>query len=549
MMAVSLTVLLTSSILVGFLIQWIIPGGYIDIPDDSSDDVPRIPHGAIWIDGDANFSATALLEGWPGDGSPENPFIIDALEIDLEAEFGNCIMISNTRVSFTISNCNLTRANVTHQGFGMVPSLEGAGIHLLNVSNGELISNICNNNTGRGIFLEDSTYNTLANNTCNKNEVGIYLDSSDANTVVNNTCTSNYGCGISVGHYWDGSDHNTLANNICTSNEIGISIHGSNHTTVVHNTCNSNDDGFFIDFSYYNTLENNTCTNNTCGIKIYDGNYNTVIDNTCTSHVVEEWWEEGTGILVLTDFNTVANNTCYNNDIGITISERYNIVTNNTCNSNEVGIYLETADSNTVENNMCTSNDIGIHVHGSNYNTAENNTCTSNEIGILLESDLYIRSHSDGRLVFYWGESNNNTVTNNICNNNEVGIRLEGSSYNTVESNICNINDIGISLNRKLVFLQKNNSEYCAYSLFNTVTNNTCNYNRVGIYLLDPHSNIVVNNFFLGNTEHDILMDYTAEMFDTEEVQFLHFLGWFGFISIILLVAGWIVGKRVSKGE
>jgi hypothetical protein len=85
------------------------------------------PHGAITIDGDANFSDTALIEGWPGDGSPENPYIIDGLDIDLGNEDGHCIMINNTRVSFTISNCNLT-------GAGLESVIDiGGGISLENV--------------------------------------------------------------------------------------------------------------------------------------------------------------------------------------------------------------------------------------------------------------------------------------------------------------------------------------------------------------------------------------------------------------------------------
>jgi hypothetical protein len=34
-------------------------------------------HGPIAIDGDANFSATALAEDWSGDGSAQDPYIIE----------------------------------------------------------------------------------------------------------------------------------------------------------------------------------------------------------------------------------------------------------------------------------------------------------------------------------------------------------------------------------------------------------------------------------------------------------------------------------------
>ncbi|MHA2241182.1 MAG: NosD domain-containing protein, partial [Candidatus Thorarchaeota archaeon] len=132
------------------------------------------PHGPIAIDGDANFSDTALLEGWDGDGSPENPYLIDGLDIDLGVYDEFCISISNTNASFTISNCNLTGA--------------GVGIYLENVTNGELVNNTCKR-SDIGISLWNSNSNTVANNTCNSNkDWGICLEESYSNTVANNTC-------------------------------------------------------------------------------------------------------------------------------------------------------------------------------------------------------------------------------------------------------------------------------------------------------------------------------------------------------------------------
>ncbi|MFX1262735.1 MAG: hypothetical protein ACFFAZ_11650, partial [Promethearchaeota archaeon] len=92
------------------------------------------PHGPIAIDGDANFSDMALLEGWPGDGSPENPYIIDGLNIDLDGRRGSCISVSNTRVCFITSNCNLTGA---YQNYMDWIQSQGAGINLENVTGGE----------------------------------------------------------------------------------------------------------------------------------------------------------------------------------------------------------------------------------------------------------------------------------------------------------------------------------------------------------------------------------------------------------------------------
>jgi len=256
------------------------------------------PNSAIAIDGDANFSATALLEGWPGDGSPENPYIIDGLEIDLGGRGGHCISISNTRARFTINNCNVSGAR------GRMPMYRDAGIYLENVTNGELVNNTYSSNIF-GIQLRDSTYNTVANNTCNDNWYGIVFHSSDSNTVVNNTCNRN-------------------------ENRDGIYLLDSNHNTVSDNTCNNNGD---------------------FGIHLLDSDHNTVSDNTCfgnTKHGI---------YLDKSDYNTVANSICNSNDIGIELHESdSNTIANNTCNYNRIGIHLDESLSNTGSNNNCLDN-------------------------------------------------------------------------------------------------------------------------------------------------------------------------------------------------
>jgi parallel beta-helix repeat protein len=226
------------------------------------DPVVGIPDAVIAIDGDADFSDTALLEGWPGDGSPENPFIIDGLDIVIDG--GDLISIRNTRVNFTISNCNLIGAG------GWTPMSAGAGIYLENVTNGELINNNCNNNPF-GILLIDSHSNTVFNNTCYNNSYGIRLEDSHSNTVVNNTCNGNIvifvdesgppfsGWGITL----ERSNSNIVANNSCFSNEVGIILWESHSNTVISNTCNNNRIGIYIDDeSESNTVENNTFSGN-----------------------------------------------------------------------------------------------------------------------------------------------------------------------------------------------------------------------------------------------------------------------------------------------
>jgi parallel beta-helix repeat protein len=209
------------------------------------------PHDPIVIDGDANFSATALLEGWPGDGSPGNPYIIDGLDIDLGDEGSSCIFINSTQVSFIIRNCNLTGA--------------WTGIFLNNVTNGELMNNLLDDNYC-SILVEYSSNCTITENYCNSDQVGISFEDAYYNIVANNTCNRNY-WGIET----HDSNFNTFSDNTCNDNSgMGISLRESELNLIFDNICNNNSEGIFISNSDSNSVTNNTCISNYVGISIYD---------------------------------------------------------------------------------------------------------------------------------------------------------------------------------------------------------------------------------------------------------------------------------------
>jgi len=259
---------------------------------------PNTPHDSIVIDGDADFSATALLEGWPGDGSPGNPYIIDGLDIDLGGADGSCIKIINTQVSFIIRNCSLTGAKNDGEG----DFRDQAGIYLHNVMHGKLVKNILDGNS-----------------------LGISLNNANYSTVTDNICTNNRWSGI----LYYGSSYTTLANNTCTNNDYGINIRlTSSSNTLTNNICYNNGGGIHVTNSESNTVTSNTCYNNSWGIDLWNANYSIVTDN-----------------------------TCYNNSVGISFgNSNYNTLSNNTCTNNEVGISLDGSFFNTVENNTVLGN-------------------------------------------------------------------------------------------------------------------------------------------------------------------------------------------------
>jgi parallel beta-helix repeat protein len=389
--AVSLAFILTTA---GLAYYWMQPPPYIPPPPPP----PGTPHGAIAIDGDDDFLKTALLEGWPGDGSPENPYIIHGLEIDLGGEIGNCISISNTRVSFTISNCNLTGAAYQMMEGG------GAGICIYNVTNGELVNNTCFSNAW-GISLDESHSNTVTYNSCYNNAIGISLGRSKTNTVANNTCNSN-GNGIRLYR----SDDNTVTNNTCNSNEVeGINIEYSSSNIITNNTLNGC--GFFFrgDLTQCRQLEVTGNSVNTLPLVFLQDQVGNVVSSPA-----------GQVILVGCSQVTVKDQILMNCSVGVLLCyTNLTTLVNNICNRNDLGIYLYQSSYNTVENNICNRNDLGIYLYQSSYNTVENNTCNRNDLGIYLDDTGFT------------------AVENNTCNNNRIGIYLIHSNSDTLANNTC----------------------------------------------------------------------------------------------------------------
>jgi len=400
-------------------------------------------------------------------------------------------------------------------------------------------SNILNNNTCNsmdewglfdeyGILLDVSNYNMLNNNTCNDNDYGIYLRDSSSNTLYNNSLES---CGVYISgssienwntqniptsntvtgkpvYYWkditggrvpNGAGQVILANcaDIVIENQnlsdgtIGVQLGFSDSNTINNNICNSNTkSGIFIWNSNTNMLNNNTCNDNDeLGIYLNDADRNTLENNTCN--------DNDCGTLLETSYsNTLSNNTCNDNtDDGIYLyySDR-NILNTNTCNYDQNAIHLGTSNNNTLNNNTCNDNTKkGISLFECNDNILSNNMLDKNGRAILLEESnnniLHYNVCNKNRYSIYLDYSDGNTLNNNMCNSNEnSGISLYGSKVNTVSNNTCNLNnDFGINLG--------------IWSNSNTIINNLLENNTIGGITCRPGSsdNIIYQNYFINN--------------------------------------------------
>ena len=344
------------------------------------------PHTRIVIHGDANFSDTALNEGWSGNGSSSDPFIIQKLEIDLGGVAGHCINISDTRANFTIQNCNLTRAS------------SGAGIFLENVSFGYLFNNTCTFNV-HGIYLLQSAYNILENNTCFSNSRGISMYASDFNTVTSNNCDDNNNYGI----FLQVCGSNLLWSNLCSSTGTnGIHSESAVSNTFANNTCNQNYDGLRIGTSSSgNIVANNTCSfNSNYGIRGYNDDIEKPL--------------------------YIINNLCTNNDYGIEVSGTKVIVSKNNLIDNEIhGIYIEGGDESIFSYNSILRSYEGIYSYYGRYNTFSHNEISVGDDGIWF-------MESEGNII----------SENSIIDFIRTGITLEQFSH----SNTIYLNDIALDI-------------------------------------------------------------------------------------------------------
>ncbi|MHA1170415.1 MAG: right-handed parallel beta-helix repeat-containing protein [Candidatus Hodarchaeales archaeon] len=243
-----------------------------------------VDHSPITIDGNDDFYDQAVIEGWSGNGSANNPFIIDSYRIDNSDWDGltrSCIEIKNTDLHFVISNCSISRArgygiliitsrngiltgnNVSNNGkngiwlsdcrdtvihSNIISSSGREGIRLLYCVNVNLSSNIVVSSGIEGISVSGSRFITVSGNNITNNALGISIDVADNNSIIGNMITQNTGgeglfflaCGINI----YASDNNTVSYNSVSGNDgYGIAIINSHNNTIYYNNFISNHDG------------------------------------------------------------------------------------------------------------------------------------------------------------------------------------------------------------------------------------------------------------------------------------------------------------------
>ncbi len=213
--------------------------------------------GEIVILNDRDYKS---LYGFSGDGSENNPFLIENLHINTTKTYG--IYIRNSKNFFLIRNCTIhaSRNTIYVRGtaFGNCKIIDNQLFHGTLLIENSIALSLENNTVQNKIDISNCSLARIINNKCGY----LKIDFSDQVLVNNNR--------ITTGLLICCSGYSTISNNIinnCTN--PGLRVLNVYNLLIVNNTSCNNRDGIFIDSSELVTvLGNNFSSNVNTGVTI-----------------------------------------------------------------------------------------------------------------------------------------------------------------------------------------------------------------------------------------------------------------------------------------
>lgn len=346
-----------------------------------------VPHNPIIIDSNADFHATAALEGWPGSGTLASPYIISGYEFGRPS---TAFYVGNSTVHFVLRDCYF------HDS--------ASAIYLLMSSNAR---------------IENSTVEN-----CNIGMV-MYLASA---TVANNSIT---GCTYAVFDYFSMGD-SYLANEVSGS-VLGICLMMSDGNVLSGNTFRDNLlSGTLLSYSQLNMLRDNVFLKDGIMISGSEVEYWDTQDIDASNTV------NGAPVLYLAD------------DAGSTVSAHYGqvilancvdtIIDSQDLDNTSAGVLAGFCSGVTVENSVLRDNYAGMLIDYCSNMTLMDTYCVNNILGIEMDDSEYcnvsgntFQSDVIGIVAWYTG---NCSLSSNTIVSEEVAIELSSSPDALLRNNL-----------------------------------------------------------------------------------------------------------------
>jgi len=178
-------------------------------------------HAPITIESNSDFET----QGWSGNGSINNPYLFEDLQIVIFETSQSCITIQNVSSYFVIQNCSFSYDDKIESE----QRQRGSGVTLIETMNGRIV-NCTFNFLEYGIYTYDSSRCTAENCTYTFSRVGINLRFSSEWIIVNSSFMHCYD-----GFQLDSVSLSVVADNTVLFNEIGIHLQTTSECNFTSN--------------------------------------------------------------------------------------------------------------------------------------------------------------------------------------------------------------------------------------------------------------------------------------------------------------------------
>lgn len=313
--------------------------------------------------------------GFPGNGSAENPYIIENFSI-----INSSIILININITncyFIIRNNTLNGITGEFQGiyiantknsiiYNNTISKTRSGIYLDSSQNNTILNNNISNCTLNGIEIFRSQNNSLLSNNLNYSKRGIYLDSfSFENRIINNSVLNNKNTGIYIdGGSWQ---NKIIGNKVYNNTDRGISIqNGCYNSQIINNNISKSEYGITVSGVNNNNISNNIIFNNQIGIQIYPLSYNNIIySNLLLENSYYGMFLGEEGIERTVDDTLIMWNSFIDNNLEGT-SQAYDLSVQNDFESKNTFVYNYWNNWKSPDNDLDGIVDNPYHIDGSN---------------------------------------------------------------------------------------------------------------------------------------------------------------------------------------
>ncbi len=474
----------------------------------------------IKIIGDDDFAAQAQHNGWPGNGSSSDPYVIENMTIAVPAHDAmDGIAIMNTTVHFLIRNVSV----VLNAG-GIFEDVRA--LHFVNVTNG-IMNEVTSGSMKIFLLVENSTNLLISNNTVNGVlDQGFAITFSKNITLRYNSVVPSSNPGTEVSRMDTAfriyqSHEITLQHNLALENRwYGFEIENSTRITIEDNVItNASWDGMVLAFTPHSRIVNNQFFNtglmvigNSAADEIQDVVFNNTVNGKALTFIQNQVGgildaQAGQVILVNVSAMTIRDQVITDANVGIVALHSTNVtMTNISIEDVNIGIFLfKTNHSAIIETRVKHGDLSGILLLKSHELTILENAVTEFGIGLFnyqVANVLLTDNLADLNFIGVKIDSSSVNITlqgNEGWNNSVSGFWIESSKHINIFNNTLMENGDGILMKNVLSTTIK----------FSHLINNSLNALSI---LEGTNSNIIIQNNRIFDNNNGMVMTAIQEV-------------------------------------